>query len=263
MSIQLFKDHHTSAEEAFLPVLTAINMKWNTNSVELPNDTQVREVASYLGVNPEHLFVTDNEFLPYFYCHKHVWCDLDTMDLEQIKSMRVKERIQQLARLTSQLLGNNNFETAFFHIDKRLYFFSYQELFDTIPDDIKYDLFLDLYMQSEYGFRDLQPEALERIFSYRQFSKKKQSIRKKLKAITRSDGYITIYRGVGTLSTPIIEGYSWTTDIKIARFFANRFNDGLVYKGKVHISKVVDYITHRSESEVLVIPRNVMDIERL
>ena len=53
-------------------------------------------------------------------------------------------------------------------------------------------------------------------------------------------------------------------DIKVARFFANRFNNnGRVYKGKVKKENIIDFLRDRSESEILVQYKYIYDVRRI
>ena len=71
--------------------------------------------------------------------------------------------------------------------------------------------------------------------------------------------YITVYRGV---SNNYREGFSWTTDIEIARYFAYRFNKkGVVIQGTVDKKHVLAYFTGRNEREILVHYDDVKSIE--
>jgi hypothetical protein len=69
---------------------------------------------------------------------------------------------------------------------------------------------------------------------------------------------ITIYRGSGD---GIREGYSWTTSLETATWFANRFGkEGSIYRGKIACDNVFDYFPNRNEEEVLVNPKDVRPI---
>ena len=62
---------------------------------------------------------------------------------------------------------------------------------------------------------------------------------------------LTIYRGVASKSNP--KGLSWTTDIKKAEWFANRWNDkGYIIQAEIPKDKVLAYFTTRGEQEVVV-----------
>lgn len=68
-----------------------------------------------------------------------------------------------------------------------------------------------------------------------------------------------IYRG-GVSGAPIRDA-SWTLNIDVARWFANRFNqNGQVLKGEVCKSDVISYQARRGESEIMVYPEHVKEM---
>ena len=75
---------------------------------------------------------------------------------------------------------------------------------------------------------------------------------------------ITVYRGVSGKGKP--RGYSWTTDIRVATFFATRFEcfgEARLYQATVAKSDVVMFVSDRSEAEVVVVPENVKSMKRI
>lgn len=75
---------------------------------------------------------------------------------------------------------------------------------------------------------------------------------------------ITIYRGTTSNRSNQIKGLSWTRDIKIARYFANRFKQGgSVYKAQINPKDILAYFTGRSESEVVVNYRGLQNITQI
>ena len=78
-------------------------------------------------------------------------------------------------------------------------------------------------------------------------------------------GYVRVYRG--GMPSDVRMGFAWTTDPKVAQKFAAGAGSrvatpgGVVISGRVRSSHVLAYITGRSESEVIVDPRYVIDVE--
>ena len=86
----------------------------------------------------------------------------------------------------------------------------------------------------------------------------------------RERNEITIYRGVRSdkNSCPT-EGFSWTLDLNIARFFAYKYNQtcykvydyGYVLKAVVDPKDIYFYLNNRKEKEVVISPASVHNIE--
>jgi hypothetical protein len=74
---------------------------------------------------------------------------------------------------------------------------------------------------------------------------------------------VTVYRGFSAPGS--VQGFSWTTNPIVAKFFARRFaprgNLMFVAKGTVRKGHVIAFLDGRSEYEVIVMPENVKDIE--
>lgn len=82
--------------------------------------------------------------------------------------------------------------------------------------------------------------------------------------LSELDDTITIYRGVTPYNAKNIRALSWTTDIKKAEWFANRFGQrGTVYKTQISKSKVLAYFTSRGESEIIVNPKELKNVQAI
>jgi hypothetical protein len=74
-----------------------------------------------------------------------------------------------------------------------------------------------------------------------------------------------VYRGITDPNG--YQGFAWTTDPKVAGSFARGaglrvpVRGGKVITGRVRIDHVLAYITSRKESEVIVDPRFIIDVE--
>lgn len=82
---------------------------------------------------------------------------------------------------------------------------------------------------------------------------------------------VTIYRGVSHHSAEA-NALSWTCNYDIAEWFATRYNNrlealkmnkGYILKGKVKKEDILAYFNRREESEILIVPDKVYDIEKI
>lgn len=78
---------------------------------------------------------------------------------------------------------------------------------------------------------------------------------------------VAVYRGITEYNRKHDRSLCWTTNIKIARYFANRFNQGgYVYRANIKKADILAYFDGRSEQEVVVDYRrltNMVMIEKL
>ena len=84
------------------------------------------------------------------------------------------------------------------------------------------------------------------------------------KRLAELDDTITIYRGVTPYNAKNVRALSWTTDIKKAEWFANRYGQcGTVYKAQISKAKVLAYFTGRGESEIIVNPKELKNLQAI
>lgn len=77
------------------------------------------------------------------------------------------------------------------------------------------------------------------------------------------DDTVTVYRGVTSYNADNIKALSWTLDYNKAEWFANRFGEegGTVYEAEIDKKHILAYFGRRNESEVIVDPKYLIDIE--
>lgn len=130
---------------------------------------------------------------------------------------------------------------------------------DYMQKDDRVNLCKDLFKTSDYGSSNLEFRFIEEAFE------------DSLKELDKFKGeYLDVYRGVGSKSKGI-EGYSWSLDYNIAKFFATRFakweknkDDMKIYKYRVHKSCIVGYIGGKEKEIILNIdPEDYEQVEVL
>jgi hypothetical protein len=216
------------------------------------NNKEYEHIILSYELDIDKFYKVEGKLYPYCYIDNTVYLVIFQISKESFEFMHVRERINQVTREHAECIESENYSKLFVLIDKPFRFEWYQKLFNNIPEDQRYPIFKRIYSSSEYGFNNLDKEFVEEIF-------KNNIIDKEL---FNSD-IITIYRGEASKSTPYTQAYSWTTDLEVAEWFANRFDsDGIIYQGKIKVADILDYINN-NESEVLVLSENIFDIERI
>ena len=72
---------------------------------------------------------------------------------------------------------------------------------------------------------------------------------------------VTVYRGVTSFNADNVKALSWTLNQEAAEWFAHRFGeDGTVYEAQISKEHIYAYFGGRSEAEVIVDPKHLMDI---
>ena len=73
---------------------------------------------------------------------------------------------------------------------------------------------------------------------------------------------VTVYRGVTSYNAKNVKALSWTLDENVAQWFARRYGEqGTVYQAQIHKDHIYAIFTGRNESEVIVDPKHLVNIE--
>ena len=184
--------------------------------------------------------------------------DLEPMSLPHVEN-QLDPVIYQILRLYAEFDGDNfrkdfkegNLISMFCEIKRPNLIQAYKDVFQYIPDAMKYEAFLHIYTGSERHFNQLTVKILDSVKKLRP-----ESVTAELTKHADDSGFITIYRGECTRSTQVNKALSWSTDEERAKWFATRFifdsSVGYVYKAKVNIKDVIGFTQARKESEVIV-----------
>lgn len=204
------------------------------------NDDEINEfikTINKLDLDVNNFYKIQGKLYKYCYLKGTVLVEIYDTSENYFINFKVKEQINQRERIHQKCIKNKEYIRLFCLIDKPYRFLFYQQLFNDIPNEQKYEVFKDIYTSCEYGFNNLSREFLEEVFKYNKISKN-----------WFNEDVIIIYRGESNLSTSYNEAYSWTIDIDVARWFARRFNsDGKVYKGYIRQEDILDYMEDRNE----------------
>jgi hypothetical protein len=229
----------------------------------LPTYEQIEELANKLGTSVEHFYVDLKGLTPIVYFHDGLLLEIHAYDDDYIRDFEVKARLTQGSKILNRCIQENNYMDFFIRVDSRARILLFKRLFNEIPDKDLYEVFLTIYTHADYGFTEIDEKYFSRIIKCKP-KQQQQKIEKSLKHKIDEDGFITVYRGVGSKSTSPEKAYSWTTDINIAAFFASRFSQvGDIYTGKVHIKDVIAYVEDRNEHEILALPGKVKKIKQM
>lgn len=251
----IFKAAHGAIkQEDLVPLVDLIG------NPKLPSQNDFDEVVKYLNADENYFFYNRTDMLhPICYWKGPMYYGFfGGLNMEAIKMMRVKEYFEQKEKFFADKIAKKDYESLFDRVDKKILIPYFIEIYKDIPDNIKYDVFTDLYVRSEYGFSVFPKEIILSCFKLRTRSKDWKKRMTELKGLMKlnADGTLTIYRGMNRESAKPDYAFSWTLDKKTAKFFADRFDKG---KGKIiektiDPSEIIDYLDYRGESEIILIP---------
>jgi hypothetical protein len=144
------------------------------------------------------------------------------------------------------LAKNGQWREVFQVADKRVGWLIFRREYKNIPDELKYDAFMDFYVRAEDGF-ELVSTLYRHVFGYAHHSADRSARLLKL-----ADDYTwTIYHGEQQPS--IKDWYSWTLDKACAAWFAGRWGRaGEIWRKEVPRTAIVDFIVDKDENEILI-----------
>jgi hypothetical protein len=250
----IFKSAHGAIDpEDLIPLKDLIG------NPKLPSEEEFQDVVNYLEVDKDDFFYNRGDMLhPICYWNGPIYYGFfGGLNMEAIKMMRVKEYLIQMNRIFTEALKKKDYERLFSRIDKKILIPTFIKMYKSIPDNKKYDVFIDLYVRSEYGFSSFPKDIIIDCFKLRTKSTEWKKRMTKLKSVLKSkDKTITVYRGMNRESAKQEYAFSWTLDEATAQFFADRFEKG---KGKiitrdVDLSEIIDYLEDRGEAEIIILP---------
>ncbi len=217
------------------------------------------EAYEYLaakGYDIKDFYFNRGSYMSWFcYYHKYVVIDITHFTEPCLKDFRILEFIELESERLQTALAEKNFKNFFYMIDDRIALFAYQELFDIIPDNDKYDLLWLIYFRCGYHLEQLNREAVSEVLRYRPREKHRED--------AGTDGYVKIYRGQIAGSIPVSLATSWTTDLNTAIYYATRFNQsGTIFSARIHQDKVIAYIKRHNDKEILAYPEDIQNISK-
>lgn len=130
-----------------------------------------------------------------------------------------------------------------------------------IPKEIQYDILMCIYQWSDVdkSFRTYLRKAYKNIPHDKKKEYRKNYLQE-LKEHIDANGDIILYRGASAESIDIVKASSFTTNITVARHFAehslikSKYDFSFIYTVKVNIKDIVWYGDNREEEEVVILP---------
>lgn len=266
----------------------------NTNRATLENLLPLTEVKTQedfakfekkgytVGITAEEfqkkypLLPVENIYASYNILSSLYYCELDNPTIPIVLNLQIYGD----KRLTVASESDEEFQKRVLSIAKaisegdmkriRSYLFSLEDSFrvsvlsqyvkNAEPSPELYDMFMDCYSSTDYGFQSLNEADIRKVLSGKS-EKQKNKTARKLRGFPDT---ITIYRGEGSESTSYTQSCSWTVSYKTACFFACRLpseKDSTIISAEVSKSDIVEYFSDRDEAEVLVLSSAVKSVQ--
>ena len=143
----LFKDSHSALDlSKLIPIKKVINKKGH------PTQQDINDIIDFVNLDPNFIYYDPNNSLyPYIYWKDFIYLEFfGTLSLEAAKMMMLDKRLNYQQNKFDEFLSKKDYDTAFQLADKRIVIPLYIKLFNDIPDNQKYEVFIYLYMRPEF-----------------------------------------------------------------------------------------------------------------
>lgn len=250
---KIFFDLHGAIDKSSLIPISKMIGKEN-----FPTEKQFKEVLQYLDVDIKNIYYDTKSMLnPIIYLSGFMFYPLHSLNLEEVKMLQIGERLKQLQNRFREFEEKKDYESIFMFMDKKIIIPKYVEVFDKIPSEQRYEIFVDLHVRSEYGFEMFSELFLKEVFEHQEYSSEYKNRLNELKNKIGKKKEFTIYHGHNEDYDPKDE-YSWTLKRETALFFANRFKgNGVVSEKRITFEQVFDFYDQRGEEEVILLIDNL------
>lgn len=115
------------------------------------------------------------------------------------------------------------------------------------------------WMLSEFPNGDTNVSIADFVRFFKRANKDFLMTKSEICRINHLPDIVTVYRGLQRNSK--LKGMSWTLDLEVAKWFANRFgHNGLVYQAMVQKKDILAYFDGRNEKEIIVDPKRLSEI---
>ena len=160
-----------------------------------------------------------------------------------------------------QINESDSADRIFFMLTKpyRIVFLKYAEPYLSQKDFSR--ILADVWMQTEAPHNDPNFTVRKLVNLFKKAAPEFLMDQDEYLQFKEFENTLTVYRGVTKHNAGNLKGLSWTLNPDTAEWFATRFGeDGTVYKAQIDKSHIYAYFSGRSESEVIVDPKYLMDI---
>jgi hypothetical protein len=175
----------------------------------MPSKELFDSVVEYLGINADDLYYDKGSIVGrYVYWKNCVFYNIPMFELEALKMFKTKEALEYFTQKTESSIQNKKYMELFGIMDKKILIPMFIKMYEQIPNDQVYDVFVHLYVRSEYGFGEFPKELILNVFNKRDLSNDWQKRMKAFKRKIGSKQNVTIFRGQGSLSAKPLEAFS-------------------------------------------------------
>lgn len=180
------------------------------------------------------------------------------LDYKYLSMFQVPKRVEVINKKIKEHYKEKDWDLYFSFIPDPFKIIEFENVYAKLKENNKnnsdeiFECFKAVYVSLDYSNglwnKDIVREIIE-------------EQKAKNKRLKKNDNTIEIYRGAGTESTDITEAISWTTSKEVARSFADKGDNCIIYTAEIEEKNTV-FIEETGEDEVLVLYEDLLNIEK-
>lgn len=208
----------------------------------------------------------ENKDIPIFVDHPYTTSNIVSINNEIVNLLNSKYDLQKWRKYMEEVIDSKeNYNDFSYMITKpyRSAFFKHTYKYVNETDLAKYLKYL--WQTCDYVNQDINISRSEYVKLFKKCPRNVLMTEEELKVYEDLSDVITIYRGVNKVTNHPKDGLSWTTRLKTATWFANRYDKdeptGTVYVAEIKKEDILAFFEY--EKEILVNYKKLINLRTL
>lgn len=208
-----------------------------------------------------NLFISNNSYIPFIYLDfdNYIFLTFDfCASLKDVCNyLQFANVSQQIKQLRTFIKNNKN---SFFWLTNlvptTLSLYIFEQIYLTIPEKDLFNTWYKIYQKVDFCIDSCNYNIVKYVINHK--------LNAQCNKIKNPNKLLKIYHGANSTNNNLSQEISWTTSLKIADFFANRFNTNtaIIYQGFV-LHKDAIILPENQEHEVLCFFENVQNVSAI
>lgn len=226
---------------------------------------KIKEIAMTLL----YVDITETKFSPMIVSHPYTDSGFVPVgkgsDIKLINILESEENLEIWRKqVLEQIKKTTDIKSLLFRISKPYYFAFIKFAKPYLSREDLSELLGITWTQVEFSNRDKNLSKSEILKLFKKCNPEKVMDEDEYAEYNSLPAVLEIYRGIGKDTKAGVLSLSWTLSYDTAEWFSKRRSEsGVVYKAKIEKKYVYAYFSGRNESEVIVDPKYLQEIERI
>lgn len=204
-----------------------------------------------------NISVLETEYSPMIVSHPFTKCGIVTLlenddffQLDITKSQTAFDKWK--AQISQQIDESQNVYHVYYLLNDSYRLMFFDSVANFLSKEDYATLLGESWVSSEYANLDSNVTKKQMLEHFKKADKQALMSESELETYEDLNDTITIYRGVSSKQKKHVDALSWTTSFGKAKWFAERWDKGVVYAATINKEDVFAYFDRKNEDEVVV-----------